>query len=96
LPPLPWLDMCCLSIIGVGRVRELGLLVVRVAKLVVVALVIVGIDELVREEGVVHSVFHFARFSPHARASRRMAVQVLGPGLSHKSGRMSNAPPNIG
>ena len=77
--------------------RSFGLVVVRVAELIVVALVVVGVDgAFVREEGVVHGVFHFARFSPHARASRRMAVQVLGPGLSHKSGRMSNAPPNMG
>ncbi len=52
--------MCCLSILGVGRLRWLGLVVVRVAKLVVVALVVVGIDELV-EGGVVHSIGHFAR-----------------------------------
>lgn len=60
-----------LSILGVGLVCGLGLLV-RVAKFVVVALVVVGIDVAgVRGEGVVHDVFHSARFLPHARDLRR-------------------------
>jgi hypothetical protein len=89
--------MCCLSIIGVGRVRELGLVVVRIAELIVIALVVVGVDgAFVREEGVVHYVFHFARFTPHARASQYGDPPGQGPGLSHESGRMSNAPPNMG
>ena len=97
MPPLPWLDMCCLSIIGVGRVRELGLVVVRIAELIVIALVVVGVDgAFVREEGVVHYVFHFARRRAHARGSAHMAVPVLGLSLSHESGRMPNAPPNMG
>ena len=45
--------MCCLSILGVGRLRWFGLVVVRVAKLIVVALVVVGIDEHVGAEGMV-------------------------------------------
>ena len=60
----------CLSILGVDRLREFGLVVVRVAKLVVVALVIVGVDgAFVREEGVMHGVFHFARRRRPARRS---------------------------
>ena len=61
-----------LSILGVGLVRGLGLLVVRVAKFIVVALVVVGVDEIVRVEVVVHGVFHFARFPTHARGFHRM------------------------
>ena len=61
MPPLPWLDMVCLSILGVDRLREFGLVVVRVAKLVVVALVVVGIDELVREGEGAHGIGYFAR-----------------------------------
>ena len=53
--------MCCLSILGVCRLRWLGLVVVRVAKLVVIALVVVGIDEIVREGEGVHGIGYFAR-----------------------------------
>ena len=82
---------------GVGRLRSFGLVVVRVAELIVIALVVVGVDgTFVREEGVVHGVFHFARRRAHARGSAHMAVPLLGLSLSHESGRMSNAPPNMG
>ncbi len=77
--------------------RWVGQVVVRIAELVVVALVVVGVDSaFVREEGVIHGVFHFARRRTHARGSAHMAVPVLGLSLSHESGRMSNAPPNMG
>ena len=49
-----------------------------------VALVVVGIDgAFIREEGVVHGVFDFARFPPHARGSRRKVFRALGPDRSH-------------
>ena len=41
--------------------HEFGLVVVRVAMLVVFALIVIGIDELIGEGGVVHSISHFAR-----------------------------------
>ena len=88
--------MCCLSILGVDRVRGLGLLVVRVAKLVVVALVVVGIDEIIREEGVVHGVFHCARRSPHARGTGCMPIAALGLGLSHETGVSTEGDANTG
>ena len=47
--------------------RYLGLVVVRVAKLVVIALVVVGIDELVREGEGAHGIGYFARRLRHAR-----------------------------
>ena len=76
---------------------EFGLVVVRVAKLVVVALVIVGIDGgFVREEGVVHGVIHFARFPPHARGSVHLAARALGPGPSHEMGRPMEGLLNMG
>lgn len=83
--------------LGVSRLRWVGLVVVRVAKLIVIALVVVGVDgAIVSEEGVVHGVFHFARRRRHARGSAHMAVLMVGLGVSHESGRMPNAPPIIG
>ena len=77
--------------------RSFGLVVVRVAELVVIALVVVGVDgAFVREEGVVHYVFHFARFTLRARGSLMLAFRALAVGVSHESGRMSHAPPNMG
>ena len=53
--------MCCLSILGVDRLREFGLVVVRIAELIVIAFVVVGIDELVREGEGAHGIGYFAR-----------------------------------
>ena len=76
--------------------RQFGLVVVRVAKLVMVALIVVGIDVAgVREEGVVHGVFHFARFPPHARGSVHLGVRVVGPALSHERRLLMEGPPNM-
>ena len=96
MPPLPWLDMCCLSILRVGRLRGFGLVVVRVAKLVVVALVVVGIDELIGEGGVVHSVGHFTRFAGHARGLHDMVISALGHSVSHESPALVSAPLYMG
>ncbi len=88
--------MGCLSILGVDRLRWLGLLIVRVAKLIVVALVVVGIDELIWEGGVVHSVSHFARFPGHARGLHDMVISVLGHSVSHESPALVSAPLYMG
>ncbi len=75
--------------LGVGRLRQFGLVVVRVAELIVITLVVVGVDgAFVREEGVVHGVFHFARRRAHARGSLMLAFRALAVGVSHASGQL--------